>query len=129
MIHHRICLITESTYKEKKVWSNDASSRLPDLISVLSKLHKPKSAGLLNSIRWYVTSSFKVICQTFFEKIDLTIMDLRRNLCRGITPKIINLQPIMIHHRICLIAESTYKEKNVVGRRIKSRAGFDFRFI
>ena len=33
-------------------------------------------------------------------------------LCSGITPKIINLQPIMIHHRIFLIAESAYNEKN-----------------
>ena len=92
------------------MWSNDASSRVPDLISVLIELHKPKLLGLYNSIRWYITSSFKVLCQVVFEKIDLTVMDLKQNLCPLITWKIFNLQPIMIHHRICLITESVYKE-------------------
>ena len=91
MIHHRIYLIAEYAHKENKVWSDDASCRVPDLISVLFKLHKPKSAGLFNSIRWYITSNFKLLSQTLFEKIDLTIMDLSENLCPGIMPKIINL--------------------------------------
>ena len=52
-----------------------------------------------------------------------------KNLCPGITPKLINLQPIMIHYRTSLIVENAYKENNVVRRRIKSRVGFDFRLI
>ena len=56
------------------MWSNDASSRKPDLISVLFELHKPKLLGLFTFVRWYITSSFKVLCQTLLEKIDLSIM-------------------------------------------------------
>ena len=48
---------------------------MPDLISVLLKLHIPKSLGLFIFIRLYIISSFKVLCQTLFEKIDLTIME------------------------------------------------------
>ena len=51
MIHHRFYLIAENAYKEEKVWSDDASCPVPDLISVLFKLHKLKPAGLFNSIR------------------------------------------------------------------------------
>ena len=75
----------------KKLWSDNASSRVPDLIFVLFELHKLKSLGLLNSIRWYITISFKVLSQILFEKIDLTIMDLKQNLCPLITSKIIDL--------------------------------------
>ena len=57
------------------MWSNDASSRVLDLISVLFELHKEKSPGLFNSIRRYSASTFKVLCQIPFEKIDLTIME------------------------------------------------------
>ena len=103
------------------MWSDDASSRVPDLISVLFELHKSNSLSLFNSIREYITSSFKALCQILYEKIDLTIMDLKQNLCSLITYKIIDLQPIMIHHRICLIAESAYKGKKLWSDDASSR--------
>ena len=97
------------------MWSDGASSRMPDLISVLFKLHILKSLWVLTFIRGYVSSSFKVLYQISIEKVDLTIMELKQNLCPGVTSKLIDLQPIMIHLRIFLITERVYKE-NKCGR-------------
>ena len=38
-------------------------------------------------------------------------MDVKKNFCSGITPQLMDLQPIMIHHRFYLIAENANKEK------------------